>query len=275
MTTVPSRADKHRRPSFARVAGRAAASPLNLSVAGAAAVGAAVLQAWPLAALGGAAYVALVAWDLASPEFWKKALGAPPRPEARGPDLPDPGAVEDPALRDSARAIASARADLDRIMADARGDVAVQLAGVTVSIDELEGRAVRLVRSGRDLARYLGQTDRSEVRSEMERMRARADTATDASAREQYLQTIAARAEQLKALDDLAAALERVHANLARIEATLEGLAAKVVRMAAMDAQAMDDLSGDVNSELERLNMDIKTFEETLGNLVKPEVART
>ncbi len=134
---------------------------------------------------------------------------------------------------------------------------------------------MRLVRSGRDLARYLGQTDRSEVRSEMERMRARADTATDASAREQYLQTIAARAEQLKALDDLAAALERVHVNLARIEATLEGLAAKVVRMAAMDAQAMDDLSGDVNSELERLNMDIKTFEETLGNLVKPEVART
>lgn len=272
---VPPSADKERRPSFARVARRSATSPLNLGVAGAAAVGAAVLHLWPLAALGGVAYAALVAWDLASPEFWRKALGSPPEPEVRGKDFPDPGAVRDPALRDAAHAIVTARAELDRVMSDAKGDVAVQLAGVTVSIDELEERAGRLVRSGEDLARYLGQADRGQVRAEIERMRARVEKASDASAREQYRQTIAAREEQLKALEDLAAALERVHANLSRIEATLEGLSAKVVRMAAMDAQAMDDLSGDVNSELERLNTDIKTFEETLGDLVKPEVART
>ena len=45
--------------------GRAATGWLNLGVAGAAAVGAAALQSWPVAVLGGVTYVALVAWDFA------------------------------------------------------------------------------------------------------------------------------------------------------------------------------------------------------------------
>ena len=74
---------------------------------------------------------------------------------------------------------------------------------------------------------------------------------------------------------DIASAVERVHANLSRIVATLEGLSAKVVRMGAMDAQAMDNLSGDMNAELERMNRDIDTFEQTLRHLVTAEPVQT
>ena len=56
-------------------------------------------------------------------------------------------------------------------------------------------------------------------------------------------------------------------ANLTRMVATLEALPPKVVRMRALDAQAMDALSGTMNDELERINGDIKAFEETLQSL--------
>ena len=83
-----------------------------------------------------------------------------------------------------------------------------------------------------------------------------------------------AREEQLAVLTDIASAVERVYANLSRIVATLEGLSAKVVRMGAMDAQAMDNLSGDMNAELERMNLEIDTFEQTLRHLVTAEAVR-
>jgi hypothetical protein len=261
-------------PLFRRVVLRSIAGPINLSVAGAAAAGAVVMHSWPLLALGGAAYAALVAWDLVSPEFWRKALGAPQagRPSA---EFPDPKKIRDAGLKQTALLVRSATAQLDQLVAEASGDVAVQLAGLRVSIDELEARAARLIRSGDELIRYLVQSDAGAVRVEIDRLRARAAQTADAEARDQYQRSIQAREEQLAALTDIAGAVERVYANLSRIVATLEGLSAKIVRMGAMDAQAMDNLSGDMNAELERMNREIDTFEQTLRHLVASEATHT
>ena len=66
---------------------------------------------------------------------------------------------------------------------------------------------------------------------------------------------------------DIAAARERVVASLARMTATIEGLPPKIVRMKALDAQAMDALSGSMSDELARINGDMLVFEETLQSL--------
>jgi hypothetical protein len=150
----------------------------------------------------------------------------------------------------------------------------VQLAGVRVAVDELEGRAAALIKSGDQLIRYLGQSDADGVRREIERLRGRATQTSDGEARDQYERSAKTREEQLAAITDIASAVERVYANLSRIVATLEGLSAKVVRMGAMDAQAMDNLSGTMNAELERMNREIDTFEQTLRHLVATETAR-
>jgi hypothetical protein len=259
-------------PRFRKVAARSFASPLNLSVAGAAAATAVALHSWPLVALGGAAYAALVAWDLVSPDFWRKSLQNPAGTTrvAPGKSL-DPKKVKDPGLRQTAARIVAARAELDRLVSEASGDVAVQLAGVSVAIDELEDRAASLITVGDQLIAYLGRSDLDGVRREIEALRSRAQWTTDAEAKDQYGRTVKAREEQLLALTDIASAVERVYANLSRIVATVEGLSTKVVRMGAMDAQAMDNLSGDMNAELERMNLEITTFEETLKHLVATE----
>jgi hypothetical protein len=258
-------------PLFRRIVARSVSSPLNLTIAGAAAAGAAALHSWPLAVLGGAAYAALVAWDLVSPDFWKKALSSNATKERAATKIPSPSKVSDPALRQTADVVIAARAKLDALLGEASGDVAVQLAGVKVSIDELEGRASSLIKSGDQLIRYLAQNDADGVRREIDRLKARAALSSDKQARDQYEQSVKAREEQLTAITDIAGAVERVYANLSRIVATLEGLSAKVVRMGAMDAQAMDNLSGDMNAELERMNREIDTFEQTLRHLVASE----
>jgi hypothetical protein len=261
-----------RAPLFRRIVVRSATSPLNLSIVGAAAAGSIALHSWPLIALGGAAYAALVAWDLVSPDFWRKTFV--PERSGTGSQFPDPKKIRDPSLRQTAEIVRAARASLDRLLDEATGDVAVQLAGTKVSIDELEGRAASLIRMGDQLVRYLGQSDVEGVRREIERLRARGAQTADPQAKEQYEQSVKAREQQLAVLTDISGAVERVYANLSRIVATLEGLSARVVRMGAMDAQAMDNLSGDINAELERMNRDIDTFEQTLRHLVAPEATR-
>ncbi len=51
------------------------------------------------------------------------------------------------------------------------------------------------------------------------------------------------------------------------VASSLDGLPAKIVHMRALDADAMDKLGGDVNGELERVNDEMKAFEETLRTL--------
>jgi len=42
--------------------------------------------------------------------------------------------------------------------------------------------------------------------------------------------------------------------------------------MRTLDAQAMDNVSGDMNAELERLTSEMRTFEETLKTLVEDPI---
>ncbi|MEP7124035.1 MAG: hypothetical protein ABJE95_24120 [Byssovorax sp.] len=253
--------DSGTKTPLGRILTKSILSTVNLVVAGSAAVGAAALHSLPILALGGAAYGALIAWDLASPAFWKKAR------KTDAESLPAASDLTDHALRDVVRNLDAGREKLDKVLAETPGMVKGHLAGVLGSIEEMEAGAARLVKRAEDLTRYLATTDLHAVRVEIESLMARASTARDSVTRKQYESARALREEQLRAVDDIAAARDRVMANLSRMVATLEGLSPKVVRMRALDAQAMDALSGTMNDEIERINGDMKEFEETLQSL--------
>jgi hypothetical protein len=239
---------------------RAATGIVNLGVAGAAAVGAAALQSWPLAALGGVTYVALVAWDYA-------------RGGSKGPKEPEKAAFldlkkyKDPQTQGSVRAVLAAKGEIDRVLAETNDEVKASLALALVSVDGLMERAAGLAKRGEDLSSYLSTKDPRVVRYDVESLAQRAAQATDPEARAQYESARAAREEHLKSLDDLTAARERVLASLLSIASSLEGLPAKIVHLRALDADAIDKQSGDVNEELDRVNGEMRSFEETLRTL--------
>lgn len=249
------------KPSVGKVLGRSVTNTVNLVVAGSAAVGAAALHSIPLLAIGGVAYAALVAWDLASPAFWKKSMAR--EPEA----LPDPEKALDPAVGELIRGLVSGQEKLGEVLAETPEEVKAHLGAVMVSMAEMQDGAGRLIKRAEDLTRYLATTNPETVQREIQKLAEKVNASKDASARAQYANARAQREEQLRALSDIDAARERLMANLTRMVATLEALPPKVVRMRALDAQAMDALSGTMNDELERINGDIKAFEETLKSL--------
>jgi hypothetical protein len=255
---------------FPRVLGRAAGSTLNLVVAGASVLGAAALHSWAVLALGGAAYTALVAWDMASPAFWRETLSGPAEESAK---LPDPEKLEVPRVRDAVRAIHKAREELEGTLKDSPGAVQSHLGLALTSLVELEGRAARLVKRAEELARFLRTADPNALREQIRLLEEQARGARDPEAKAQYESARAAREEHLAALSDIDSALERVLANLSRIAATFQGLPAKVMRLRALDAQATESMYGDLNAELGRMNGEIGAFEDTLKTLQEVRVA--
>jgi hypothetical protein len=256
---------------FPRVLARSAGGAINLAVAGASLLGAAALHSWSVLALGGAAYAALVAWDLATPSFWREVLSGKKAEDATV-RLPAPDALKDARVRDAVRAIAAARAQLERTLKESPETVRSHMGLALSSLHELEGRAARLAMRGEELARFLASVDPGALREQLRLSAEQARSTRDAEARAQYESARAAREEQLAALVDIDAARERVLANLSRIAATYQGLPTKVMRLHALDAQATESMYGDLNEELGRMNGEIGAFEETLKSFQEVRV---
>jgi hypothetical protein len=246
---------------------KAATSAINLTVMGAAGVGAAALGSWPIAALGGVAYGALVAWDLASPKFWAKVRGQPSAPPPV--DLPAADKLATPALRRLCGELLEARAALARVRAAAPPEVLGHVAETLASVGELEQRAAVLLRRGDLLARYLASAGLEKVRAAVEDLRRKREATLDAEARAQYESALVAKQEHLRTLEELAAASDRIAAHLTRLTALLDALPAKIVHLEALDAQAMDRVSGALNDEIESFTLEISSFEETLKTMAE------
>jgi hypothetical protein len=258
--------DARKKPHFGKVVGKAVTSTSSLVVAGAAGVAAAALASWPVLAIGGAAYAALVAWDLASPDFWKKALADGGKQQVELPDAED---VKDPQARRAIQQIATARQEIARVLAETSADVTTHLGTAVVSIDELVERAATLVERAEALGRYLAGRDPAALHAEIADLEARIGKTRDADARRELDGALAARRGEEKTLGEIDDARDRAVAHLARIAATLAGMAPKIVKMRALDEQAMDDLGGSVAGELDRMNADLETFEAALASLAK------
>jgi hypothetical protein len=254
-----------KRTGVGKVVARSATSPLNLSVFGAAAVGAVALMSWPIAALGGVAYAALVASDVASPEFRKKAL----RRGGGGSELPRPKDLEDPELRQLVEQIQAARAEIATTLTETPERVRKNLTTTRDALEELAGHAAVLVLRARDLGAYLERVDLDGARQEAAQHGRRASTSDDADESREYQLAATAASERVAALEDLEKGRARILANLTRIVATLRSVPPKIVRMRALDDRASDALTGDFDRELGRMNTDLRAFEETLVSLAE------
>ena len=256
-----ARDDRHK---IRRGLWKAASNGVNLSVVGAAGAGAAAMGSWPILALGGAAYAALVAWDLSSPKFWARVLGNVPVAEVV--QLPNPRDV-DQTLREPLGEILAAQQALKKVVVETPADVLSHLTGTLVSAGELERRAAALLARGDALARFLVGAGVPAVREAVAELQRRARGAADAQARAQYESALAAKRAHLATLEEIIAALDRIVAHLTRVAALLSSLPPKIVHLRSLDAEAMEGLSGNMSQELDSFTVEISSFEETLKTL--------
>ena len=248
---------------------QAATGKVNLTALGMGAVGAASLHSWAVLALGGAAYVALAAWDLTTASFWKRVLEGPAPREA----LPELRDVKDAEVRASVARIQAAREAIDRALAEAPPEVSVQVRASLGGLEELDARAARLVELAEGLAQHLSGVNEGALVAEAAKLREKSDAASDAESRTLYLEASEARNEQIRALHDVRLARERLLANLSRIVGNLEGVPTRVVRMRVLDAETANGTSDDIGWEIGRINGELAALEQTLEVLVGERTA--
>jgi hypothetical protein len=237
---------------------RATLDPLNIGVAAGAATLAIGMGSVAIGALGALAYGAMVAYD---------AL-VPGRNQTDDRDeLPDPEKIADPDTRAAVAKINTIKQEIDRVLAETPADVRANLAETLASIKELDGYAARLVARAEDIAKYLVKVDFRGLVAEIKQLGTRIDATNDPAAKQQFTDARATRMDELRTLKELKAARDRVDAGLAHLVAVLGALPTKIVHMRALDAQAVDKLSGDLNAELATVGRELKSSEEVMKTL--------
>lgn len=252
------------KPRVGKVIGKSVTSPINLGVGAAAATLAIGLGSLPLAALGLLAYGALVAYDTFNPTFWTKVYALPARAQL---ELPEPKAVKDPGTRNALVQILATKAELARVLEDTSPEVQASLSTTLSSLAELDTQATKLIQRAEVIAKHLGTVNEDALRADAVLLQRRAAATKDARARQSFVDAKAARDDELRTLDELRAAKDRIDAQLLRVVAVLGGLPTKVVHMRALDSDAADKFSGDVNAELEAISSELETSEEVMKSL--------
>jgi hypothetical protein len=236
---------------------RATIDPLNLGVAASAATLAIGFGSIAIGALGALAYGAMVAYDAFVPGKAKR----------EHDELPDPKTIADPETRHSITQIIAAKQEIARVLEDTPDDVRANLAETLASLHELDGFAARLVARAEDIAKHLRGVDLQALVTDVKVLNKRADSSSDAVAKKGFSDARAARMDELRSLKELKAAKDRIDAGLAHLVALLGSLPTKIVHMRALDAQALDKISGDLNSELDAVGRELKTSEEVMKTL--------
>ena len=254
-----------KRAGVGKVFSRAAIQPFQLWILTLAEVGAVAIGSWPLAALGAVAYAAMVASDVSNEEFRRRVLFGRKRPLA----LPEPKRLADPEVRAAVERIVAARAALDNVVKTMPRRIHRNVTTALGAIDELQGHGAALAVRADELSRYLAGSDGIAASRDADALSARATNTSDPAARASYEQAAEAARDRVVALRDLVTARERVLAHLARIESAIKAVPPKLVRLRALDDQASDALTGDVDGELERMNIDLRAFEQTLESIVE------
>jgi hypothetical protein len=162
----------------------------------------------------------------------------------------------------------AARQHLQKVIDETPSDVLMQLQKTRDSLSQLELYASSLVKRAEDTTTYLQSVNLPALVQEVKLLATKAAQAKDPEARASFDQAKNARMEQIRALKDLKANKERVDANLMRVVAVLGALPTKIVRLRALDAQAMEQLSGDITHDLTTMGEELKTSEQVIRELV-------
>lgn len=259
--------ERRHRSALTRGVTHAVKGKFNVAVAGVAATGAAFCQSWSMLLLAAAAYLAMVAWDLSSLDFWKRALN---EDEDRPLPVPDMATLTDSTSVIAVQRIVDARTRLAIVLSETPEEVRLALGPALSRIRKLEEHAIVLLSRVDELGRYLTCSSPELVRAEIAHAERRLRHAREDDAREQYRQARDVRMEQLGALEEISANRERLAATLDHLLGTLEALPTRVVRLRMLHTQAGDPAAEDGAHEVTWLNDEVRRVEEAMRTVVGP-----
>jgi hypothetical protein len=239
--------------------GRALVNPVGLGVAAGSATVAIALMNPVIGIVGGAAYLATVVLA----RMWGRRKSSSKKP-VNVFGMRDPDAIVDPATRSAVAKIIANRETLQKVLDDTPEDIKIAIKNTLDSLDELERYAVRCVERAEDITSHLSKVNLPALVTEVKQLAQRGASAKDPEARKSFDEAKNARMEEIRTLKDLRATKERVDANLMRVVAVFGSLPTKIMQLRALDAQAMDQMSGDIRHDLDVIGKELETSEKVV-----------
>jgi hypothetical protein len=240
---------------------RAAKNKLNLAVPAAGALGALLAQSWEVVGISMVAYLALLASDLSSLEFWRATLKSV---RVERPSLPDRSSLSDPAALAMAHRLWDARHTLAEVVRQAPAEVKLDLTAPLASVGEVERRAVALLLRVEQLGCYLSSVNLDALHSHLRRSDHGKDSSRDQVVKGEYSQAAAIRAQQIAAMKEICDTRERLLATLEHVIATLEALPTRVVQVQVLRLELLDPTSSEASDKVQLMSDDIKRVEDSL-----------
>ena len=238
---------------------RALVNPVGLGVAAGAATVAIALTNPLIGIIGGGVYLATVAIDA----IRRRTQKARPK-KANVFGMKDPDEIQDESTRNAVRRIAANRAELAKVLEETPEDIKITMKNTLDSLDSLERHAVRLVERAEDITIHLAKVNLPALVTEVKQLAMRAAAAKDPEARKSFDEAKDARMDEIRGIKELRATKERIDANLMRVVALLGSLPTKVVQLRALDAQTMDQLSGDMRQDLDTIGKELEVSEQVV-----------
>jgi hypothetical protein len=182
---------------------------------------------------------------------------------ASAPSVVAPEAIVSCEVQASYRAILLAFAEVDGALADAPR-LARAMADVLRRCREAVALTGRIALLANPLQRYLDIHDPGFIRSSLHRLRLRAETASDVAAASAWSHAAAARMRQLEVIDQLIAKRDQICARLALVHAALDGFAATIVKLQALDDEQVALAGESVSDQLIEIGAELDVLEAAL-----------
>jgi len=239
---------------------RALVNPVGVGVAAGAATVAIALTNPIIGIVGGGVYLATVAIDA----FRRRRKKSKRAAAANVFGMRHPEDIHDEATRNAVKKSLANRATLQKVLDETPEDIKIGIKNTLDSLDDLERQAVRLVERAEDITIHLSKINLPALVTEVKQLAQRAASAKDPEARKSFDEAKTARMDEVRALKDLRATKERIDANLMRVVAIFGSLPTKLVQLRALDAQAMDRLSGDMQQDLDTIGKELEVQEKVV-----------
>jgi hypothetical protein len=242
--------------SLARRALQSATRPLHLAPLGVGlAVGGGLLAVGlpPLALLVGGLSLgtsgALVAWELLAPA---------PKPESR----PTRAAIRSATLRKALEDVDRAAGKVSARLVAHDGVLGASFVELTASVRALVEQAEALASRGDAVHAFLGEHDPAEIEREVQSRLVAARNVGDAEAAGSFRSAAAAKRRQLELWTELRGLFERVSAELVSVEAVLDELDARVVRLSLLDPGGAAAAGRDASREMQAVRQRVGILEQ-------------
>lgn len=182
----------------------------------------------------------------------------------------------DPAHRARAQRLLTTRDRLLEEIASTPPLIRDGLSAAAERIRELSRKCLSLLSRHQELTSHAARIDERALQAERQRLLAMAHSARGAVARERYLQAVAASEGQLEARADLLEGQGQLDAEVAAIQASLEGLATRLVQMKSAQARAaLEGEAGRLARTLGEVTSEVEAIADSVEAVVAGRGRRT